>query len=145
LACPWAGWPRWPTPGATITACFITAGDRANQFVEQRAPSDAGVPGGYDLAALLESVDEETGALARAVLVDGGPDPLSLSAERQAYELTQCGPRGRSLEQRRLTRRPGRGRAGRHRETTDAAQDAGDDEERRSLDQRRDQFGCCPV
>src|SRR4029077_8224824 len=56
-------------------------------IVEQRAPSDAGVPGRFDLEALLASVDEETGALARAVLLDRGPDPATLTTDRQTYEL----------------------------------------------------------
>jgi DNA primase len=114
-------------------------------IVDQRAPSDQGVPGRFDLEALLASVDEETGALARALLLDGGPDPRGLSGERQVYELTALIV---SLEADQLEERAAYNLAAQaeaelagDRDETAAllAQMRAIDEARRSLDRRREQ------
>jgi hypothetical protein len=114
-------------------------------IVEQRAPSDDGVPGGFDLTALLASVDEETGALARAVLLDGGPDPRTLSTERQEYELQALvlALEADQLEERAAYNLAAQAEAERQgdRDGTAAllAQARAIDEARRSLDRRRDE------
>jgi DNA primase len=114
-------------------------------IVEQRAPSDDGVPGRFDLTALLEAVDEETGALARAVLLDGGPDPRTLPAERQEYELRALvlALEAEQLEERADYNLAAQAEAERQgdRDSTAAllAQARAIDEARRSLDRRRDE------
>jgi DNA primase len=114
-------------------------------IVDQRAPSDAGVPGRFDLEALLAAVDEETGALARALLLDGGPDPRTLSAERQLYELTALivALEAEQLEERaafNLAAQAEAELAGDNAETAALlAQMRAIDEARRSLDRRREQ------
>jgi len=114
-------------------------------LVDQLAPSDAGVPGRFDLEALLASVDEETGALARAVLVDGGPDPRALSEERQVYELEALivALEADQLEERAAYNQAAQAEAEREgdrdRIVAFLAQARQIDEARRSLDRRREQ------
>jgi len=56
-------------------------------IVLQRAPDDDGLRPGFDRAALLAGLDEETSALAVALVARPGPDPAALSADRIRYEI----------------------------------------------------------
>jgi DNA primase len=71
-------------------------------IVLQRAPSDAGVRPSFSLSTLMEALDEETAALARALLADDRPDLRELSGERIAYAVDRCLLR---LERSRLDER----------------------------------------
>ncbi len=53
----------------------------------QRAPDDHGVAGGWDRDRLLAGLDEETRALAQAIYARPGPDPAALSSVRIEYEI----------------------------------------------------------
>jgi hypothetical protein len=110
-----------------------------------RAPDEHGVPGRFDRGKLLESLDDETRALAIAVYAKEGPDPSTLSAARIAYAIENC---LLSLEADRIEARNEYNQA----EQAEAEQ-SGDqaamarllaqereiNEERRSLDRRREQ------
>jgi DNA primase len=122
-----------------------TARELYRAVVLMRAPNDAGVPGPFERGALLEGLDEETRALAIALYARGGPDPAALPHERLVYAVEGC---LLTLEADRLEERAefnlaaqadaeGRG-------DTDAmahllAQMRQIDEQRLSLDRRRDQ------
>lgn len=56
-------------------------------IVLQRAPDDHGVAGGWDRDRLLAGLDEETRALALAIYARPGPDPAALSSVRIEYEI----------------------------------------------------------
>ncbi|HEY7524440.1 MAG TPA: DNA primase [Candidatus Limnocylindrales bacterium] len=71
-------------------------------IVLQRAPSDAGVRPPFSLSTLMDTLDEETAALARALLADDRPDLRELSGERIAYAVDRCLLR---LERSRLDER----------------------------------------
>jgi DNA primase len=58
-------------------------------MVLQRAPDDHGVHPGFDSAALLLAVDDETASLARALYAKPGPEPRTLTARQLAYEVTR--------------------------------------------------------
>jgi DNA primase len=114
-------------------------------IVLMRAPDDAGVVGRFERGALLERLDEETRAFAIALYARGGPDPTSLSAERLHYAVEAC---FLSLEADRLEERAAfnlaaqadaelRGDETAMTEVLAAMREL--DEERRSLDRRRDQ------
>jgi DNA primase len=114
-------------------------------IVLMRAPDDAGVPGRWDLAAFRAGLDEEAEALATAVLVRGGPDYREHTADRQVYALENL---ILDLEAERIKDRSDYNRAAQA-----EAELAGDtaamaellaqerqiNEERRSLDRRREQ------
>jgi hypothetical protein len=114
-------------------------------IVLMRAPDEHGVPGRFDRGKLLESLDDETRALAVAVYAKEGPDPSTLSSGRIAYAIENC---LLSLEADRIEARNEYNQA----EQAEAEQ-SGDqaamarllaqereiNEERRSLDRRREQ------
>jgi DNA primase catalytic core len=110
-----------------------------------RAPSDEGVHPAWDRDAFLAGLDEETYALAIALYARRGPDPSALSADRLAYTVANC---LLSLEADRLHERAEFNRAAQadaelrgDREAIGAllAQEREINEERRSLDRRREQ------
>jgi len=110
-----------------------------------RAPSDAGVHPAWDRDAFLAGLDEETYALAIALYARRGPDPSTLSADRLAYTVANC---LLSLEADRLHERAEFNRAAQadaelrgDREAIGAllAQEREINNERRSLDRRREQ------
>jgi DNA primase len=114
-------------------------------LVLQREPDDQGIRGQFELQRLLDGLDEETSALAVAVMYREGPDPRALSPERQRYAVENL---VLDLEYDRLEARAEFNRAAQA-----EAEHAGDaaamtsllsqmreiDETRRSLDRRRDQ------
>jgi hypothetical protein len=52
-----------------------------------RAPDDRGVHGHWDRDALFAQLDDETRALARAIYARPGPDPAELPSARIQYEV----------------------------------------------------------
>jgi len=110
-----------------------------------REPDEHGVPGRFDRGRLLESLDDETRALAIAIYAREGPDPSTLPSGRIAYAIENC---LLSLEADRIEARNEYNQA----EQAEAEQ-SGDqaamarllaqereiNEERRSLDRRREQ------
>ena len=56
-------------------------------IVLMRAPDDHGVAGSWDRDKLLARLDEETRALALAIYARPGPDPADLNEARIAYEV----------------------------------------------------------
>ena len=58
-------------------------------IVLQRAANDRGVHPPFDGAALLQSIDDETASLARALYAKPGPDPRTLDPRHLAYEITR--------------------------------------------------------
>ncbi len=113
--------------------------------VLMRAPDDHGVPGMFDRTKLLESLDDETRALAIGLYARQGPDPAALTVDRQHYAVESC---LLTLEAERLEERAAfnsaaqaeaeaRGDTAAIRELLSAAREI--DSERRSLDRRRDQ------
>ncbi len=58
-------------------------------IVLQRAADDRGVHPPFDGAALLQSIDDETASLARALYAKPGPDPRTLDPRHLAYEITR--------------------------------------------------------
>ena len=114
-------------------------------IVLMRAPDEHGVPGRFDRGRLLESLDDETRALALAIYAKEGPDPASLPPGRVAYAIENC---LLSLEADRIEERSEYNQA----EQAEAerrgdraaiehllAQEREINEERRSLDRRREQ------
>jgi DNA primase len=113
--------------------------------VLQREPNEAGIRPPFEPQRLLEGLDEETAALAVAVMYREGPDPRALSPERQRYAVENL---ILDLEYDRLEARTEFNRAAQA-----EAEHGGDaeamarllsqmreiDEARRSLDRRRDQ------
>ncbi len=114
-------------------------------IVRAREPSDAGVVPPWDRDAFLAGLDEETYALALALYARRGPDPGALPPERLAYLVTNA---LLDLEADRIRERSDFNRAAQadaerrgDREAIAAllAQERELNEERRSLDRRRDQ------
>ncbi|MDO8485162.1 MAG: DNA primase [Candidatus Limnocylindrales bacterium] len=58
-------------------------------IVLQRAPNDQGVHPPFQWEGLLLSLDDETGALARALVAKPGPDPRGLVASELDYEVAR--------------------------------------------------------
>jgi DNA primase len=58
-------------------------------IVLQRAPSDQGIHPPFDWAALLLVLDDETAALARALVAKPGPDPRGLASTALDYEVAR--------------------------------------------------------
>jgi DNA primase len=58
-------------------------------IVLQRAPNDEGIHPPFAWENLLLSLDDETAALARALVARPGPDPRGLAAARLDYEVTR--------------------------------------------------------
>ena len=58
-------------------------------IVEQRAPDDRGVHPPFDWESLLRGLDEETVALAQALVAASGPDPRTLSGTQLDYEIAR--------------------------------------------------------
>ena len=52
-----------------------------------RAPDDRGIHGGWHRDALFARLDDETRALARAIYARSGPDPAELPSARIQYEV----------------------------------------------------------
>ncbi len=111
----------------------------------QREPNEAGIRPPFELQRLLDSLDEETSALAVALMYRDGPDPRELSPERQRYAVENL---VLDLEYDRLEARADFNRAAQAEAERggDAAAMSGlleqmreVDEARRSLDRRRDQ------
>ncbi len=122
-----------------------TARELYRAIVLMRAPDDAGMPGPFERGPLLEGLDEETRALAIALYARGGPDPAALPYERLQYAVDAC---LLTLEADRLEERAefnlaaqadaeGRGDAGAMAHLLSQMREI--DEERLSLDRRRDQ------
>ncbi|HYM84202.1 MAG TPA: hypothetical protein VEY67_08640, partial [Candidatus Dormibacteraeota bacterium] len=114
-------------------------------IVLQREPDEQGIRGGFDAQRLLDGLDEETAALAVAVMYRDGPDPRELSPERQRYAVENL---VLDLEYDRLEARSEFNRAAQaEAERSGDAEAMRDllgrmreiDEVRRSLDRRRDQ------
>jgi DNA primase len=114
-------------------------------IVLQREPDDQGIRPPFELQRLLDGLDEETSALAVAVMYREGPDPRPLSPERQRYAVENL---VLDLEYDRLEARAEFNRAAQaeaeHGGETEAmaallSQMREIDEARRSLDRRRDQ------
>ncbi|HEX9045368.1 MAG TPA: toprim domain-containing protein, partial [Candidatus Limnocylindrales bacterium] len=114
-------------------------------IVLMRAPDDDGIPGRFERGRLLDGLDEETRGLALAIYAKDGPDPATLSAPRIAYAVENC---LLSLEADRIEERSEFNQA----EQAEAeragdraaierllAQEREINEERRSLDRRREQ------
>lgn len=114
-------------------------------IVLMRAPDEHGLPGRFDRGRLLESLDDETRALALAIYAKEGPDPASLPPSRVVYAIENC---LLSLEADRIEERSEYNQA----EQAEAerrgdraaieqllAQEREINEERRSLDRRREQ------
>jgi len=114
-------------------------------IVLMRAPDEHGVPGRFDRGRLLESLDDETRALALAIYAKEGPDPASLPPSRVAYAIENC---LLSLEADRIEERSeynqveqaeAERRGDRAAIEQLLAQEREINEERRSLDRRREQ------
>jgi DNA primase catalytic core len=58
-------------------------------IVLQRAPSEEGIHPPFRWEELLLSLDDETGALARALVAKPGPDPRGLAASELDYEVAR--------------------------------------------------------
>jgi DNA primase len=113
-------------------------------IVLMRAPDDAGVPGRFERARLLDGLDEETRALAIALYARSGPDPTELTTDRLRYAAHACllSLEADRLEERAAFNLAAQADAERRGDTaamTEAlAQARQIDEARRSLDRRRD-------
>ncbi len=114
-------------------------------IVVAREPSDAGIVPPWDREAFLAGLDEETYALALALYAKRGPDVTALSADRLAYTVTNA---LLDLEAERIRERSEFNRAAqadaelrgdRDAITALLAQEREINEERRSLDRRREQ------
>jgi DNA primase len=114
-------------------------------IVEMRAPSDAGVPGAWERGRLLDSLDEETRALALALLTLEAPDWSDVPEPRigKAIEGFIIELEADRLEARLEWNRAEQAEAERvaDRETIDRLLREARliDEQRRSLDRRREQ------
>jgi hypothetical protein len=58
-------------------------------IVLQRAPNDQGIHPPFAWESLLQGLDDETAALARALVARPGPDPRGLAAAELDYEVTR--------------------------------------------------------
>jgi DNA primase len=114
-------------------------------IVVAREPSDAGIVPPWDRDVFLAALDEETYALALALYARRGPDLTTLPAERLAYLVNNA---LLDLEADRIRERSDFNRAAQadaeRRNDPDAigellAQERAINEERRSLDRRREQ------
>jgi DNA primase len=114
-------------------------------IVAAREPSDAGIVPPWDRDAFLAALDEETYALALALYARRGPDPSTLPAERLAYLVANA---LLDLEAERIRERSDFNRAAQADAELRAdrgaiaallAQEREINEERRSLDRRREQ------
>ncbi|HET7028443.1 MAG TPA: DNA primase, partial [Candidatus Limnocylindrales bacterium] len=114
-------------------------------IVLAREPSEAGLVPAWDRDAFLAALDEETYALALALYARRGPDPSTLSAGRLAYQVNNA---LLDLEADRIRERSDFNRAAQaDAERRDdrseiaalLAQERTINEERRSLDRRREQ------
>ena len=56
-------------------------------IVDGRAPDDRGIRGSFDRTTLLGGLDDETRALAVALLARPGPDPSTLAGDKVRYEI----------------------------------------------------------
>lgn len=110
-----------------------------------RAPSEDGVPGPFERGRLLESLDDETRALALAIYARPGPDPSTLPTGRIAYAVENC---LLSLEADRIEERNEYNQAEQAEAEREGdreaiarllAEERQINEERRSLDRRREQ------
>ena len=114
-------------------------------IVEMRAPSDAGVAGPFDRGKLLESLDEETRALAITLMTREAADWSEVSESRigKAIDGLILELEADRLEARIEWNRAEQAEAERSgdRETTDRLLREARliDEQRRSLDRRREQ------
>jgi DNA primase len=114
-------------------------------IVEMRAPSDAGVPGAFDRARLLESLDDETRALAMVLMTRETADWSDVPESRigKAIDGLILELEADRLEARVEWNRAEQAEAERSgdRETTDRLLREARliDEQRRSLDRRREQ------
>jgi DNA primase len=59
-------------------------------MVVQRAPNDQGVHPPFSLSALIAGLDDETRALAQAILAKPSPDLARISGERISYAVDRC-------------------------------------------------------
>jgi DNA primase len=71
-------------------------------IVLQRAPNDQGVHPAFSMSALIAGLDDETRALAQAILARPSPDVARIGQERIAYAVDRCLLR---LERSRLDER----------------------------------------
>jgi DNA primase len=114
-------------------------------IVVAREPSEAGIVPAWDRDAFLAALDEESYALALALYARRGPDPSALPAERLAYlvnnallDLEADRIRERS-DFNRAAQADAERRADRQAIAALLAQEREINEERRSLDRRREQ------
>jgi DNA primase len=114
-------------------------------IVLMRAPNDQGVHPPFDREQLLKSLDDETRALALALYAQTGPDPRDLSEQRVHYAIDSCllGLEADRIEERSEWNLAQQAEAERNGDTAEMqrllAQERQINEERRSLDRRRDQ------
>jgi DNA primase len=59
-------------------------------IVLQRAPNDQGVHPAFSMSALIAGLDDETRALAQAILARPSPDVARVGSERIAYAVDRC-------------------------------------------------------
>ncbi len=59
-------------------------------IVLQRAPNDQGVHPPFSMSALMSGLDDETRALAQAILARPSPDVARVGSERIAYAVDRC-------------------------------------------------------
>ena len=59
-------------------------------IVLQRAPNDQGVHPAFSMSALIAGLDDETRALAQAILARPSPDVAAVGSERIAYAVDRC-------------------------------------------------------
>ncbi len=114
-------------------------------IVLMRAANDQGVHPPFDREQLLKSLDDETRALALALYAGTGPDPRNLSEQRVQYAIESCllGLEADRIEERSEWNLAQQAEAERNGDTAEMqrllAQERQINEERRSLDRRRDQ------
>ena len=113
--------------------------------VLMRAPDDHGVHPPFDRERLLGSLDDETRALALALYAQSGPDPRDLPEHRVHYAIESCllGLEADRIEERSEWNLAQQAEAERNGDAAEMqrllAQERQINEERRSLDRRRDQ------
>ncbi len=114
-------------------------------IVLMRAANDQGVHPPFDRDQLLKSLDDETRALALALYAGTGPDPRNLTEHRVHYAIESCllGLEADRIEERSEWNLAQQAEAERNGDTAEMqrllAQERQINEERRSLDRRRDQ------
>ena len=77
----------WPTTLGPDLLPSTLARELFRAIVFGRAPDDDGLRPGFDRTAFLAGLDEEVRALAIALLARPGPDPAALPADRIRYEI----------------------------------------------------------